>query len=340
MAVAWSVLPAALFLAMLAGPETGSASAAPAPGSSLRAADYRVGTVTYRLASSGASFCRQSHPLTGMMLHHLGEYPIARRAEASRRFGLARGPGVLAVVEGSPAAQAGLLAGDVLLSVDNKPFPSPGAAAAEPDDRKRRRSMEAAEAQLEEQLRSGAAKLQVDRDGRVILVDLRPVMGCPARGRLARSGQPNAFADGRWAIMTTKLLGFIRNDDELAVAMAHELAHNILGHPGELEGVVPKGILRNIGKNAARVHKTEEEADRLGIKLLWAAGYDVSAAVPFWRRLYAKYDPIPTPKLFRTHPSLAARERLINQTIAELRIASSQLGAKRPEFGEGALGHR
>ncbi|MDP8912958.1 MAG: M48 family metallopeptidase [Pseudomonadota bacterium] len=340
MAATSSVLPAALFLAMLAGPETGSAAAVPAPGSSLRADDYRVGTVTYRLASRGASFCRQSHPLTGMMLHHLGEYPISRRAEASRRFGLARGPGVLAVVEGSPAAQAGLLAGDVLLSVDNRPFPSPDATAAEPDDKKRRRFMEAAEAQLEEQLRSGPARLHVYRDGRVILVDLNPVRGCPARGRLARSGQPNAFADGRWAIMTTKLLGFIRNDDELAVAMAHELAHNILGHPGELENVVPKGILRNIGKNAARVHKTEEEADRLGIKLVWAAGYDVSAAIPFWRRLYAKYDPIPTPKLFRTHPSLAARERLINQTIAELRGAGSQLGAKRPEFGEGSLRQR
>lgn len=200
--------------------------------------------------------------------------------------------------------------------------------------------MEAAEAQLEEPLRSGSAKLQVYRDGRAILVDLHPVMGCPARGRLARSGQPNAFADGRWAIMTTKLLGFIRNDDELAVAMAHELAHNILGHPGVIEDGVSKGIFKNIGKNAARVHKTEEEADRLGIKLVWAAGYDVSAAIPFWRRLYAKYDPIPTPKLFRTHPSLGARERLINQTIAELRVARLQLGTKRPELGEGALGQR
>jgi hypothetical protein len=275
-----------------------------------------------------------------MMLHHLGEYPVSRRAEVSGRFGLARGPGVLTVVEGSPAAHAGLSAGDVLLSIGDKPFPSPGVAAAEPDDKKRRRLMEAAEAQLEDGLGSGAATLQVYRDGRVVPVELRPVMGCPARGRLARSGQPNAFADGRWAIMTTKLLGFIRSDDELAVAMAHELAHNILGHPGELEGNVPKGILRNIGKNAARVHKTEEEADRLGIKLVWAAGYDVSAAIPFWRRLYAKYDPIPTPKLFRTHPSLAARERLISQTIAELRVAGSQLSAKGPKLGEGALGKR
>lgn len=337
----WSLLAALmLFAPTLAAAEAKAASAASAPGSHLRAADYRIGAVTYRLASKGAGFCRQRHPLVGLMFHHLGEYPPSRRAEASRRFGIEKGPGVLAVVEGSPAAEAGLAAGDVLLSVGGKPFPPPGAAVREPDDRKRRKLMEAAEAQLEGQLGRGATNVQVDRGGRSFSVTLTPVMGCLARGRLARSAQPNAFADGRYAIMTTKLLAFIRNDEELAVAMAHELAHNILGHPAELEENVPKGILRNIGRNAARVHKTEEEADRLGIKLLWAAGYDVSAAIPFWRRLYAKYDPIPIPKLFRTHPSLAARERLISRTIAELEASGSQFGAKRPELGKGALRQR
>lgn len=148
---------------------------------------------------------------------------------------------------------------------------------------------------------------------------MKPVLGCPARGRLARSNQPNAFADGRYAIMTTKMLDFVAGDDELAVVMAHELAHNILGHPQRLDAQkVPHGILRGFGKNAGRVRVTEEEADRLSLKLLWPAGYDVSAAIPFWRRLYARYDPIPIPKFMRTHPSLGARERMIRQAIDEL----------------------
>ena len=86
--------------------------------------------------------------------------------------------------------------------------------------------------------------------------------------------------------------------------------------------------------------KTEEEADQLGIKLVWAAGYDVSAAIPFWRRLYATYDPLPVPKLFRTHPSLGARERMINETIAELRASASQLGANGPQLGKSTLPQR
>jgi hypothetical protein len=300
-------------------------------GSSLRPEDYRVGAVTYRLATRGSGFCSAAHPLSGLMLHHLADYSKANQAEADRSFGLGRGPGVLAVIEGGPAAEAGIRAGDVLLSVNGRRFLSPQVAAAERDGKKRRRLVEAGETVLEEQLRLGPAAITLWRAGESIEARLRPRAGCPARGRLARSRQANAFADGRYAIMTTKMLEFMQSDDELAVAMAHELAHNILGHPGELEAKgVPYGFFRGLGKNAARVLRTEQEADRLGVKLLWAAGYDVSAAVPFWRRLHAKYDPLPAPKAFRTHPSLAARERLINETIAELRASGSQPGPKRP----------
>ena len=166
---------------------------------------------------------------------------------------------------------------------------------------------------------------------------LEPERGCPARIRLARSAQTNAFASGRMVIVTTALLRFVENDDELAVAIGHELAHNILRHPQVLNAQkVPSGILRGFGKNASRVRATEEEADRLGLKLMWAAGFDVDAAIPFWRRYYARFDR--TPQLFRTHPGLKARERLITQTLAELR--SSDLRAQRPQLREGALPQR
>jgi hypothetical protein len=254
-----------------------------------------------------------------LSFHHLADYHLKDRAQAALQFGFNRGPGVLTVVPGSPAAQSGLSAGDVLLSVNGSRFASPASIAAEPDSKKRRRLVEQTELQLEDQLRRGPVTLQLIRQGRDLSVRLNPVFGCEVRGRLARSSQANAYSDGRYAIMTTKLLGLIRNDDELAVAMTHEMAHNLLRHPAQLEAQkVPHGILRNFGKNAARVRATEEEADRLGIKLLWAAGYDVTAAIPFWRRLYAKYDPIPIPKLLRTHPSLGAKERMINEVIAEL----------------------
>lgn len=312
-------------------PQTGPREAQAVSGSALRPEDYRVASVGYRLASRGLAFCQHRALSSGLLLHQLAQYPLESRAEADRQYGLASAPGVLLVIEDSPAARAGLRAGDLVLKVNGKSFPSPSIAAAETNEKARRKLVEASEALLEDQLQAGQVTLTISRGGNRSEVRLVPERVCYGRARLARSKQANAFADGNYAVITTKLLDFVRSDDELAVVVAHEMAHNILGHPAELERKgVPTGIARNFGKNASRVLRTEEEADRLGIKLMWAAGYDVSAALPFWRRLYAKYDPIPTPKLFRTHPTLGGRERIIEETVAELRASGSQPSAKRP----------
>lgn len=289
--------------------------------STLRQADARVGIVAYRLAVSGNTQCPESFPLTGMLFHHLAEYEPADQPIMIDLYGLDRGPGVLAVFSGTPAADAGLIAGDVLLAVNALPFPSPKAISSEANKKKRRTLIEESEAQLEEGLRQGPAELRILRKGRELVLTLGSVPGCLGRVRLARSGQVNAFANGRYVTMTTAMLDFVRNDDELALILGHELSHNILRHPAILdEQDVPKrGLLRAIGKNGARVWKTEEEADRLGIRLMWFAGYDVSAAIPFWKRLYRKFEILP--QIFRTHPSMGARERIVREAIAALPVA-------------------
>ena len=48
-----------------------------------------------------------------------------------------------------------------------------------------------------------------------------------------------------------------------------------------------------------------------------AAGYDLDAAIPFWRRYLGKYDWFP--QIFRSHPSLGARERIAAEEIAAIR---------------------
>jgi hypothetical protein len=295
-----------------------AAPAAAAPGSFLRPADHRIVAMLYRLGVAGRQHCPESHRLTGLGFHHLAEYAPADRAEAVARYGVDRGPGILSVVEGSPAASAGLVAGDVLVAVNGTPFPSATDIAAEPDPDLWRPRTVASEVLLEEQLRRGPARLDVLRQGRPLSVTLGSLPGCPARGRLARSNQANAFADGRYAIMTTRFLGFFRSDDELAVAMAHELAHNILRHPQQLEarGVPTGGIMRNLGRNARLVRATEIEADRLSVRLLAAAGYDLDAIIPFWRRLYSRPDSIL--QIVSAHPGLRTRERIIGEVLAEI----------------------
>ncbi|MEA3061211.1 MAG: hypothetical protein QOJ94_992 [Sphingomonadales bacterium] len=313
---------AALSLLLLAAqapaaPIAIQASPAPAAlGTTLRRDDLRVGAVAYRLAVAGRALCPGTIPQTGLLFHHLAEYLPRDRPLMVRQYGLDRGLGVLAVVAGSPADRAGLAAGDVLLSVDGAPFPSPVAIAAEHDQKKMRARAEASEAQLEDALARGPAELEVLRGGRELKLSLGSLPGCEARVRLARSTQVNAFHTGRKVVMTTAMLAFVASDDELAVVLGHEMSHSILHHPVMSEG---EGILAAFGIGAGTIWQREAQADRFGLRLMAAAGYDLDSVIPFWRRYLMKYD---GPQPFRSHPSLEARTRMATDEIAAIRAGT------------------
>jgi Zn-dependent protease with chaperone function len=298
---------------LLAAPAAG---AQPAPEAStagtttLRQADARIAEVAYRLALAGRSLCPISYPLTGILFHHLAEYLPADRPRMIALYGLDRGPGILTVLGGSPAAAAGLVAGDTLLAVNGEPFPSPTAIAAESDPKRWRPMTQESERRLEDALRAGPARLHLLRRGRELDLALTAIPACPARVRLAYSSQVNAFSNAGGAVVTIAMLRFVHNDDELAVVLGHELSHGILGHPPMTNS---EGLLASFGFRAGTFWHREEEADRLGLRLMAAAGYDLAAAIPFWRRYLGKYDWYP--QLFRSHPSLAARENIVREEI-------------------------
>jgi hypothetical protein len=291
------------------------------PATSLRDADLRVASVAFRVARDGVALCQVHEPLTGIAFHYLPEYRIADQPGMMTRYGLERGPGVLAVVADSPAAKAGLVAGDVLLSVNGKklqkppsgnpPAPSGGGLASTGDGPTSWRSAtDASEDQIDAALRDGAAELDVLRAGQEVKARLEPLSGCFGRVRLAYSKQVNAFSNAHGVVMTTSMLAFIRSDDELAIVLGHELAHRILGHPIMSDS---EGVLASFGIKAGELWRREAEADRLGLRLAAAAGYDLSAAIPFWRRYLGKYDWYP--QLFRSHPSLKAREKIVREEV-------------------------
>jgi Zn-dependent protease with chaperone function len=289
-------------------------SAPLAASTTLRQDDLRVALVAYRLALAGSPLCTQRYPLTGMLFHHLAEYEPADRPLMVARYGLDRGPGVLAVLAGSAAAHAGLAAGDVLLAVNGRPLPTGASVAAEPKREKWRRLADESEGELESALRQGPAELRVLRGGRAVTVRLGSLPACLGRVRLARSTQVNAFATGRTVVMTLAMLKFLRSDDELAVVLGHELAHNIFG---DRQMRNEEGVLHGLGIKPSAVWKREEAADRFGLRLMSAAGYDLDSAIPFWRRYLGKYDWFP--QIFRSHPSLGARERIAAEEIAKIR---------------------
>ncbi|MGF1549936.1 MAG: M48 family metalloprotease [Sphingomonadaceae bacterium] len=319
------VCGAALLILLLANPALAS-PASEAPASFLRAEDHRVAKIAYRLAIAGKPFCPDHWPASGLLLHHLGDYEPEDRPVVTAQ-GLGEGPAILSVIADGPAAAAGLRAGDVLLAVNSRRLPDPAAAAAIEDDGARRAAIVAVERILEDALRDGPTELIVEREDKRLAVMLAPISACPLRIRLARSPQVNGFVKDDYVIMTTAMLAYARSDDELAIVIGHELAHVILRHRERLAAEKSSGLRGALGGNAARIWRTEEEADRLGLMLAWAAGYDLGAAIPFWRRFYGDF--AKGGRLFRTHPSLAARERIIAETFDELRRLSER-GPQRP----------
>lgn len=303
--------------AAAAPPAQAVAEPAAAPTTTLRQADARVGAIAYRLALAGRPLCAAEYPLTGLLFHHLADYLPADRPGMIARYGLDRGPGLLTVLAGTPAAQAGLKAGDVLLTVNGHAFPTAAAALAERDADKRRDVAEAGERQLEDALRTGPVRLTLLRDGSAVTLSLASRPGCFGRVHLARNPTVNAFSNGYDVVVTTAMLDFVRSDDELALIIGHEMAHFILGHPPMHTS---DKLLASIGINSGLFWKREEAADRLALRLMAAAGYDLDAAIPFWRRFLGKYDN--DPQIFRYHPSLGARERIAREEIAAIRAGA------------------
>lgn len=85
--------------------------------------------------------------------------------------------------------------------------------------------------------------------------------------------EANAYANGFGNMyITTPFLLFMKNPDELAFIIGHEMAHIALGHtkPG----------------NKADSREVEYMADVYGLYLMQKAGYNPCNVPAFWKRLY------------------------------------------------------
>ena len=270
--------------------QSSPATSIPEPYLEGRAEDARVARISYRLATVGAKRCPTLNPNIGLVLQHLSQFEQKDRAKVIGVLPLDRGPGVIAIVLGGPAAEAGIYPGDILLDVNGVPLPTePGLSQPFDADRAHRRNDAVAD------LLEKARTITVLRGGASRALTIASVPGCPSRVHLARSAQRNAFADGRHIFLTTGILALLRNDDELAFFIAHEMAHNILGHAAAMRsGTV---------ESRQAVRQIESAADLLAGNLMIDSGYDpVLGAAALKRvggtdlglRLFAKHEPAAT----------------------------------------------
>jgi hypothetical protein len=230
----------------------------------LRATDARVATVGYTLASRNTALCATGlAPLSGLSLHALAQYGAADRADVTRLFGMTRWPGVMAVVPGSAAERAGVRQDDQIVAVGNVALDETPAARSSSRD-----LVERANRALTDALAKGPAALTVLRQGTRMELTLAPVSGCASDIELLSSDAVNAWADGRHIMIGGGLLDLCESDDDLALVIAHEMAHNIFD-----------ARARTDRATATRGRAAETAADALAVKMMIAAGYDPDLAI-------------------------------------------------------------
>ena len=235
----------------------------------LRAGDARVAAVGHALASRNLDKCdHASAPLSGLTLHALSQYHTADRPAVTRLFGMTRWPGVMAVVPGSAADRAGILEDDQIVAVA-------GADMAGDLGRATGRAVvEVANRTIADALASGPASLTLLRRGERIEIMLHPVSGCASDIELLSNDAVNAWANGRNVMIGGGLLDRCESDDDLALVIAHEMAHNIIDAQARAKR-----------HRAVRGQASETAADALAVKMMITAGYDPAQAIRSLSRL-------------------------------------------------------
>jgi len=301
----------------------GSQASAPVPAaapegpaerlSALTRLDQSVARVAWRLSESNVDLCPVVRQSAGWALHAANQYSAELRPVAEERFGLVGDlPGVLAAPPGSPADQAGLRTGDLIVAVGGASLPEGSLR-----DRPRYEGLAANIATLDAALSSGPATLSIRRGDQRLEVTVTPRRACGYEVQLNPSDDLNAHADGRRLFISTALAQFAASDDELAIILGHELAHNVLGHRRWSEtGGAGRTVVDRECAGAQCGGDRERQADRTGLYLMARAGYQPGVAAPFWRRFGESNWRVRYPQL--AHASAGTRALRLEQVQAEI----------------------
>ena len=274
----------------------------------LQARDIQLFRIGWKLVTANAPYCADARPAIGALFHDAAAYGKPDRVRADLELG--GDIAVQALAPESPAVLAGLTRNAGLLHLN-------GALIAEtypPSDPRWQRMVDI-NAALDEALAQGpirigwVAKGELPREATVT-----GVPACPSRFEVLDGGK-RAVADGSRVIFGRGFAGFSYPEDQFAAAVAHELAHNLLGH---------RKMFDRVGRSQGLVRLTERDADRMMPWLLYNAGYDPRAAARFMARWGPKYGG----GLLRdrSHDGWDERVEFIEAEIATLEAALAEDG--------------
>ncbi len=305
----------------------------------------RLENVAYQVLSGAVPLCGDRvHPTLGFSIWNMYSFGGGMRKTARRVFGLSPYINVRNVMPSSPAYKAGLRPGDMIQSVNGQTVLIDINALGTFSE------------QLEAFKKSSGEgiRLTVRRDGKeVVLPPIHTQMSCRFRVVMLPKQSPDASADGETINVSEGMMRFATLDEELALVVSHELAHNTMKHidakkqnamAGAMGGLLFDVLFAALGVNTGgefselgrkmgvRAYSVEfeKEADYVGTYAMALAGFDIEEAPDFWRKMATI-----SPKSITfsgTHPTSPERFILIGNTVEEIR-KKARIGLPlRPEI--------
>jgi hypothetical protein len=289
----------------------------------LIARQDRIYGVAAPLMVKNAPLCRSlARPLLGFTAKNRYSYPAELAPAVESALKLDDRLRVMQVLGGSGAMRAGIRPGDILQSVQEQPLPRGPQA-----------ENQAARLLLPLLKNTTDIAILVLRGDQPIKLTVPLTAACAFSMEIGHAHQANAYADGRRIMITTGMLDFLGSDEELAVILAREIAHNVLQHAisqqmtttiaSMIDALLPlkpdtTALARREGLRPMSA-KADQEADRLAMYLLARAGYDPAATERTMEKIAQAYPASQTNTYTALHPWTSERRQSIQAALSEIR---------------------
>jgi len=289
-----------------------------------------VKSIGYKVNSSNSDICNKTDFNSGITFANENVMGLKIAKFFPSKINLGSRVSIIDIVKNSPADKAGLTLGDIILEVEGYSFPEG------------KNALKKISKHFKNTEKKPLKRIKIDRKGEILTFDINQEKICNYPIIFTQDKIVNAYADGKSIIMTQGMVDYARDDNEIAMVIAHELAHNDRGHldakkkntliMGSIgfildlmtiyySGGTAGGNAENtemwskIGSQAYSV-EFEKDADYGGVYYAYRAGYDISQVKNFWERIGSE-----NPKqiaISSTHPATAERYLQIEKTVEEI----------------------
>lgn len=257
--------------------------------------NIRLQKVAAPLLKANMELCPQTTRDIGMTVHTLSDYQPNLQPFAEVLMGATERLSVRTVRKGSPADESGLRKGDVITGINGAYMP--GGFTVQ-------RFFKVA---TQNAYRRKSAKLDIRRGEERLTLTVKPETICDYPVNVFFNDKANGHTDGEQIIITSELMKTVPDDVNLALIIAHEMAHAIKGHQRKEKAL-------------------ELKADRMALVMMSRAGYDIDRAVSYWKD--AAHPHAEFQKTSKTHPNITERYENFRQEqrrIETLRTAEKPL---------------